>query len=210
MAWSFHPTPRRLLQDVRVLTLDQHDRAVLLSLYVGSDEHGRFQHHPVALAVSLGMVGPGWDPAAAVERLGASGLLHLYPAADGYTYGQLDQWDADLGADHKGKRPKSNHPSPPAAIWELAGCDGKFRGGRHKPGSPPNATLVDDPEQDPNAVRTRSEQDPNTVRTRSERRPPNKGRKEGKKKGMGLSDLSINEEEAERRREVRRGQLDQL
>ena len=204
MAWSFNPTPRRLLQDVRVLTLDPHDRAVLLSLYVGSDEHGRFQHHPITLAVALGMVGDGWGPSLAVDRLAEAGLVHLYDGGDGYTYGQLDQWDADLGSDHKGKRPRSCHPDPPVGVWARAGCDGRYRGGTHTARKAPNVT----PEARPDAVRTPSVHGPDTVRTPSEPDPPKEGKKERKKEGRAaLSDLKIDKGDETTRRALLMDQL---
>lgn len=134
MAWSFQPIPRRLLQHEVVLELTAHDRAVLFSLYVGSDEHGRFRANPQVLAILLGMVGQHWEPLEAVNRLADWGMLHLYTGSDGRLYGVLDQFDQDIASEQRRKRPRSIHPSPPRDVWRSAGVDGEFRKGRHRPG----------------------------------------------------------------------------
>ena len=199
MAWSFKPIQCRLMQDVRVLSLDAHDRSVLLSLYVGSDAHGRFVNHQVALAVSLGMVGPGWSPCAAVDRLAAVGLLHLYKADDGQQYGQIDRWDDDLTADHMNKRPKSLHPSPPPELWSAAQCVGKYRNGRHEPA---RRECTD-------AVQTLSGRGTDAVQTPYFEPTPKEGRKERRKGAeqlARLADLKDNNAAVEAKRERLRKQ----
>ena len=193
MAWSFQPIPRRLLQHEVVLELTAHDRAVLFSLYVGTDEHGRFRAHGQVLAVSLGMVGGDWEPLAAVNRLACQGMLHLYTGSDGRQYGVLDQFDQDIASEQRRKRPRSIHPSPPRDVWRAAGCDGEFRKGKHKPGDCLASVI------------------PQAVQTASGHGPPNKGRNEGMKEGpFRLKPVQVIEpimdakQEAARRAELRR------
>lgn len=213
MAWSFNPVPRRLLKDHRVLMLTPLQRAVLLSLYLGSDEHGRFHCHPMSLAVVLGMVGGEWTPGEVVEHLVGVGLVHRYKGADKQTYGILDQWDTDLAADHRSKRPRSCHPSPPKAVWERAGVDGRYRGGRHQPGDTAADAVRAASEPKPDTVRTASEPRPNRVRTVSEPDPPKEGRKEGKKRRKARASVSTpednNTDQADRRARLH-AQLGQL
>lgn len=199
MAWSFQPIPRRLLQHEVVLELTAHDRAVLFSLYVGSDEHGRFRANPQVLAILLGMVGQDWQPLEAVNRLAAWGMLHLYTGSDGRLYGVLDQFDQDIASEQRRKRPRSIHPSPPRDVWRSAGVDGEFRKGKHRPGD----CLAN----------ARAER----VSTVSGHGPPNKGRKEERKEAPGdlfkrqrLQPITVvepimdPEQEAARRAELRR------
>ena len=147
MAWSWTPMPRRLLRDHRVLRLSRTDRAVLFSLYLGADEHGRFNADEMSLRVALGIV-DGEVLAEPVARLNEAGLVHLY-IVNGNPYGVLDAWDADLGIDMRKRRPASILPDPPLATWELARCEGTYRGGEHEPDRTLSGSV-------PDAVRTPS------------------------------------------------------
>ena len=149
MAWSWTPVPRRLLRDHRVLRLSREDRCVLLSLYLGADEHGRFNADEMSLRVGLGLV-DGEVLGEPVSRLNEAGLVHLY-LHEGNPYGVLDGWGQDLGADMRKRRPASVLPNPPADVWEAAKCDGAYRGGTH----------------DAEPIRNVSGQRPDSIRTAS-------------------------------------------
>ena len=129
--WSWIPVPRRLLSDDRLLNLDLADRAVLLSLYLCADEHGRFDAGEMALRRNAGVV-TGSEMTPVVERLAALRLVHLYQR-NGSRFGVIDHFDADITRDHTKKRPSPCHPAPPADVWEAAACSGVFRGGQDEP-----------------------------------------------------------------------------
>ena len=129
MAWR--PVPERLLKDYRVLDLDRADRAVLLSLYLGADQHGRFDASERVMRCTLALV-DGEVLCDVVERLSDAGLVHLYQVGD-HPYGVIDRYDDDMGADMRKRRPASGLPDPPSDVWSAAKCDGVFRGGQHAP-----------------------------------------------------------------------------
>ena len=129
--WSWIPVPRRLLSDDRLLNLELADRAVLLSLYLCADEHGRFDAGEMALRRNAGVV-TGSEMTPVVERLAALRLVHLYER-NGSRFGVIDHFDADITRDHTKKRPSPCHPAPPADVWESAACSGVFRGGQDEP-----------------------------------------------------------------------------
>ena len=123
--------PRRLLSDDRLLTLELSDRAVLLSLYLCADEHGRFDAGEMALRRGCGVV-TGEPLRPIVDRLAASGLVHLYEARS-KPFGCLDGFDEDITADHTKKRPRPSFPAPPVSVWLGARCSGVYRGGQDAP-----------------------------------------------------------------------------
>jgi len=135
MAWR--PVPERLLKDYRVLDLDRADRAVLLSLYLGADQHGRFDASERVMRCALALV-DGEMLRDSVERLADAGLVHLYQQED-HPYGVIDRYDEDMGSDMRKRRPASGLPDPPADAWEAARCDGTYRGGQHVSGNEPDS-----------------------------------------------------------------------
>ena len=149
MAWR--PVPERLLKDYRVLDLDRADRAVLLSLYLGADQHGRFDASERVMRCALALV-DGEMLRDSVERLADAGLVHLYQQDD-HPYGGIDKYDEDMGSDMRKRRPASGLPDPPSDAWSAARCDGTYRGGKHVSG--------DEPADD----RTAAGQQPDTVQT---------------------------------------------
>lgn len=134
MPWR--PVPERLLKDYRVLDLDRADRAVLLSLYLGADQHGRFDASERVMRCALALV-DGEMLHTSVERLADAGLVHLYQQGD-HPYGVIDRYDEDMGADMRKRRPASGLPDPPSEVWEAARCEGTFRGGQHASGKEPD------------------------------------------------------------------------
>ena len=151
MPWR--PVPERLLKDYRVLDLDRADRAVLLSLYLGADQHGRFDASERVMRCTLALV-DGEVLSDSVERLATAGLVHLYQTGD-HPYGVIDRYDDDLGADMRKRRPASGLPDPPANIWDAAKCEGTYRGGKHEfiIGNVP-ATVRPPPGQWPDSAKT--------------------------------------------------------
>lgn len=131
MAWSWTPVPRKLLRDHRILRLTREDRAVLLSLYLGVDEHGRFNADEMSLRCVLGLV-DGEVLAESLERLCDQGLVHVW-LHNGDPYGVIDGFDEDLGSDIRKRRPASTLPNPPEEVWNAARCDGLYKGGSHEP-----------------------------------------------------------------------------
>jgi len=131
MAWR--PVPERLLKDFRVLDLDRADRAVLLSLYLGADQHGRFDASERVMRCTLALV-DGEMLRDSVERLADAGLVCLYQQGD-HPYGVIERYDDDMGADMRKRRPASGLPDPPADVWEAAKCEGTYRGGSHTHGT---------------------------------------------------------------------------
>jgi len=129
MAWR--PVPERLLKDFRVLDLDRADRAVLLSLYLGADQHGRFDASERVMRCALALV-DGEMLRDSVERLADAGLVCLYQQGD-HPYGVIERYDDDMGADMRKRRPASGLPDPPAEAWGAAKCEGTYRGGKHTP-----------------------------------------------------------------------------
>ena len=131
LLWSWIPVPRRLLSDDRLLNLELADRAVLLSLYLCADEHGRFDAGEMALRRNTGVV-TGESLRPVVERLSRLRLVHLYERND-QRFGVIDHFDEDITADHTKKRPRPSHPAPPRDVWASAGCSGVYRGGSDEP-----------------------------------------------------------------------------
>jgi len=160
-----------LLHDHRVLRLSRADRAVLLSLYLGADEHGRFNADEMSLRVALGFV-DGEVLSEPVSRLNEAGLVHLF-VYEGTPFGVIDRWDEDLGADIRRRRPASSLPDPPPQAWAKAKCDGTYKGGTHVPSG-----------SDPDAVRIESGSDPVTVRAPSGSRREEKEEKRGEKESV--------------------------
>ena len=126
------PVPRRLLSEERVLDLSHADRGMLLSLYLAADEHGRFEAGATAMRRALGAFVQPEEMTAILDRLKAAGLVHTYEV-EGSTYGVLDRFDQDITRDHRSKRPRPAHPSPPLATWEAAKVVGDYRKGQDEP-----------------------------------------------------------------------------
>jgi len=165
MAWSWTPVPRRLLRDHRVLRLDRSDRSVLFSLYLGADEHGRFNADEMSLRVTLGFLDT-FQLSETVERLSDLKLVHLYRDDEGTQFGVLDRWCEDLGLDIRKRRPRSTLPNPPADVWEAAKCQGGYRGGEHAPAVVEDDTPAAEPVEE-KPVRTASGHGADSDRTAS-------------------------------------------
>ena len=152
LLWSWIPVPRRLLSDDRLLNLELADRAVLLSLYLCADEHGRFDAGEMALRRNTGVV-TGESLRPVVERLSRLRLVHLYERND-QRFGVIDHFDEDITADHTKKRPRPSHPAPPRDVWASAGCSGVYRGGSDEPCPSSDRSPTD---QRPDAGRLQTE-----------------------------------------------------
>ena len=132
MSWPWMPVPRRLLSEERVLELSHGDRGMLLSMYIAADEHGRLEAGPTALRRALGAFVSAEEMTAILDRLKAAGLVHTYEI-EGSVYCVLDRFDQDITRDHRSKRPRPAHPSPPLDTWEAAQVVGDFRKGQDEP-----------------------------------------------------------------------------
>ena len=175
--WSWHPVPVRLLTDRRVIEIALEDRAILLSLYLGADEHGRFDASPMVLCFKLAILDVE-KIRKSVERLAESGLVHLYTVG-GALYGVIDKWDQDMVATHQKKRPASQYPPPPHEIAEIAGCSGVSRSACPPSGHPVGTQR--DPSGQP--VDSYRQTDKQTKHTKQDRTKQTKGSTRSKNKG---------------------------
>ena len=175
--WSWHPVPVRLLTDRRVIEIGLEDRAILLSLYLGSDEHGRFDASPTVLCFKLAIL-DAEKIRESVQRLAEIGLVHLYTAA-GALYGVIDGWDRDMVATHQKKRPASQYPPPPQEVAEIAGCSGVSRSSCAPSGHPVGT------QRDPNGHPTDSyrQTDKQRGKTKQNKTRQTRGSSRSKKKG---------------------------